>query len=53
MIVFDMGIRVFRVFDSAVAVCHASSLCSVSGEITKEVSREIQECKAMNETLVV
>ena len=54
MIDLDMGIQLFhRVFDSAVAVCHAWVVVPFSGEITKEVSREIQECEAMKKTLVV
>ena len=53
MIDLDMGIQLFhRVFDSAVAVCHAWVVVPFSGEITKEVSREIQECEAMKKTLV-
>ena len=53
MIDLDMGIQLFhRVFDSAVAVCHAWVVVPFSGEITKEVSREIQECEAMRKTLV-
>ena len=53
MIDLDMGIQLFhRVFDSAVAVCHAWVVVPFSGEITKEVSREIQECEALIKTLV-
>ena len=53
MIDLDMGIQLFhRVFDSAVAVCHAWVVVPFSGEITKEVSREIQECEAAFKTLV-
>ena len=40
-------------FDLAVAVCHAWVVVPFSGEITKEVSREIQECEAKQKTLVV
>ena len=35
------------------AVCHAGVVVPFSGEITKEVSREIQECKAVIKTPVV